>query len=280
MISYLLLTDFSFGATKALDYAVRLAKRNQARLVILHVCELAGYGLFDLDTRLESFNDERVVRLSHQLKLMRTSIETAEGVPVVTRLYNGNYLASISEIIRQEEIALVITGTIGEGHQFHGVIGNRASQLIRQSAIPVLAVPPEYEALDYGRIILSLKEDDPMEEVVGSINRFMDLSDTVLDIIVCSEEREEAYEVIEDTRVLHHAVDQIKRWYPALQVEWNHLGGKKFETSFFEHLKDHPCDMVVMVSHHHRWIEYFTGKSTTQRIVMHLFMPLLVVPGH
>src|SRR5688500_13476947 len=89
-------TDFSKYADKALNYAVCIAKKAKAEVILLHACDdlknpITGGRKKNMDDK----NEELIIELTHKLKQYETSIEQTEGVPVTIKLFEGKTVASI-----------------------------------------------------------------------------------------------------------------------------------------------------------------------------------------
>src|SRR5688500_16506686 len=88
-------TDFSFCANKALDYAVCLAKKSGAEIVLLHACDLIHNPFQDRKELIAEYNQSVQKSANEQLEILKKSIEDTENVSVMIRLYDGGVLDSI-----------------------------------------------------------------------------------------------------------------------------------------------------------------------------------------
>src|SRR5688572_3215354 len=82
-------TDFSTSASKALDFAVQIAKRSKGEIILVHACDL-----------VEPFKDELGVQIEHnkmiideankKLNLLKKNIEDTEEITIQPHLYEGS----------------------------------------------------------------------------------------------------------------------------------------------------------------------------------------------
>lgn len=130
--------DFSRGADKALDYALRLARATRSRVLALHVipAELvyppAGgsfdfYGLLERDAR-ENFH-----------KLLRRKRLHAKDCELV--LARGTDFADvIARQAKKSRVSMIVMGSHGRTGLRRFLLGSVAERTIRYAACPVLIV--------------------------------------------------------------------------------------------------------------------------------------------
>jgi len=71
-------TDFSDYAGKALQYAVQVAKKMDAEIVLLHVFDLLKYPFADKKNLVKEYNETKMVELNAALQRLREGIEDKE----------------------------------------------------------------------------------------------------------------------------------------------------------------------------------------------------------
>jgi nucleotide-binding universal stress UspA family protein len=140
-------TDFSEFSNHALKYAVALAERFQAKLVVLHVCEhpIAGSGI-------EAYHfavPEYVVDLEQRERKALDSL-TAElrgrHVDVEPVFIIGKAYQEIVKTAKQREVDVITMATHGSKGLSHLVFGSTAEKVVRLAPCPVLTVKhPEHD---------------------------------------------------------------------------------------------------------------------------------------
>jgi len=136
----MVLTDFSEVSDLALQYAVALARRYDARVYLTHVLSPDTYALAEPGLA------------EHTYQKMRQAAEQSfgdilisgklRGVPHETLLYEGSFWPTVERLMKEHEIDLVVTGTHGRGELKKVVIGSVAEEVFRQAACAVLTVGP------------------------------------------------------------------------------------------------------------------------------------------
>lgn len=141
----LVATDGSKGADRAVDYAARLAKTNNAKLLIVNV--IGGYGLPDkvvraftranqawLEEVLESHSGEILSRASK-----RAHKAGAVAVELVSR--TGEIGQAIIDIAMEKKAEAIVVGKRGAGAISKALLGSASQKLVSLSPLPVTVVP-------------------------------------------------------------------------------------------------------------------------------------------
>lgn len=130
-------TDFSYAADRALSYAVQLARRQRARIALLHVVAPAVVS----DVFLTSIRTDlpQLAELSggHLARLARRM-----GIrPKHQAVKTGHAAEEILGFADEVEADLIVIGSRGHGAFERMLIGTTAERVVRQARCPVLVVP-------------------------------------------------------------------------------------------------------------------------------------------
>lgn len=139
----LVATDFSNGATAAIEQGVRLALASDAELLLTHVC--GALPMFpneaeELTVELEQLAELQEIRRARggeKLEELAKQL-TERGVRTQTSLRQGDAAREVAAVAAQRDIDLVITGARGgtEGNVF--IIGSVAEGVVRRVGTNVL----------------------------------------------------------------------------------------------------------------------------------------------
>lgn len=136
----LALTDFSDAARPALDEALALARRWQARVVLLHVIEpivqayawatdLAGGEIFVIEPE----------ELQPEWDTLLAALDTT-GVAVETQTIKGDVATTVAAVAKQLPADLVVLATHGRSGLAHALLGSVAEGVARSVEGCVLTV--------------------------------------------------------------------------------------------------------------------------------------------
>jgi len=136
--------DFSECSLCALNYALALAKKLEADLVLLHIVEPAVY--IDnaennlLAPTLPDETNQQLMTASRE-RLMALKEEVARcGIAVETLVRMGRAQSEIPDTAKATGVDLIVMGTHGHSGIKHALLGGIAERVVRHSSCPVLVV--------------------------------------------------------------------------------------------------------------------------------------------
>jgi len=134
-------TDFSVEAEAAEQEAVRLARRLNAELVLVHVATetpLYGEQVFAMPDVKRIY--EAQARWAEERLAERAAALTREGVPTRWRRRVGVVHAEIGTVAREEAADYIVIGTHGRGGLDRVMLGSVAERVVRTAPCPVITV--------------------------------------------------------------------------------------------------------------------------------------------
>jgi len=133
-------TDFSEISDRALDYAIALARRYDARIYLAHVITPDPFQF--AEPQLAQATYEKV-RQSAEEGITNILISgKLRGVPHEVLLEEGNVWPNLELLVARNEIDLLVVGTHGRGKIQKLLIGSVAEEIFRKADCAVLTVGP------------------------------------------------------------------------------------------------------------------------------------------
>lgn len=132
----LVATDFSLQASNALEWAKSAAQAFHAKLVVLHVIDIAS--LAEMGCSMEGGMDPLSLLREQSQKCMaelKTSLPDAEFA-----IWEASPRPTIIEAARKLKCQLIVMGTHGRSGLAHLVLGSVAEYVVRHSPVPVLTI--------------------------------------------------------------------------------------------------------------------------------------------
>jgi nucleotide-binding universal stress UspA family protein len=131
--------DFSSGGEAAVDYAVDLARKLGANLVLLNVIGVPALGVPELGvavagTMIEAMLDDHRERLDAIVR------ERCQGVPAEAMLRTGDVRLVIAQTAQDVGADMIVMGTHGRTGVSRLFMGSVAEAIVRTAPIPVLTV--------------------------------------------------------------------------------------------------------------------------------------------
>ena len=136
----LVTTDFSEASDRALDYAITLARRYDARIYLTHVISPDPFQF--AEPQLAQATYEKVRQAAEEGITDLLISGKLRGLPHEVLMEEGNVWPTLEKLIAEHEIDLVVAGTHGRGKVQKILIGSVAEEIFRQADAPVLTVGP------------------------------------------------------------------------------------------------------------------------------------------
>lgn len=133
--------DFASHSAAAVELAVDLARRYEARLTLVHVYEPVDYAL---PPGYVVYTPEQLSRMTAELekRLHATcrEVEAESGRPVEPRLLQGPPALVIIDLAQDESYDLIVMGTHGRTGVGHWLMGSVAEKVVRAAPCAVLTI--------------------------------------------------------------------------------------------------------------------------------------------
>jgi len=136
----LVTTDFSEVSNRALDYAIALARRYDARIYLAHVITPDPFQF--AEPQLAQATYEKVQQAAEEEITDILISGKLRGVPHEVLLEEGNIWPSLEQMIARHDIDLVVAGTHGRGRVQKMLMGSVAEEIFRRADVAVLTVGP------------------------------------------------------------------------------------------------------------------------------------------
>ena len=135
---FLVPLDFSEYANQALDYAIHLASKLDARLTLLHVIQSLPLGGVDMGvtvpyTYIQDLEAEITASMNDCLERV-----TAAGLEGKIAVVHGVPFHEIIETAKTQQADLIVMGTHGRTGFQHILLGSVAEKVVRLAPCPVL----------------------------------------------------------------------------------------------------------------------------------------------
>lgn len=142
----LLPVDGSVNSEQTIDYALSIAAKEKAELIILHVSDSKRLTSlpdqsFEKDEEVDAESEgNRIV--NRVRKLIEQKDEYTDDIKISTITVDGHPSETILKVATIKEADVIAIATSGKHMINRFLLGSVTEKIIRQSKIPVLVVPP------------------------------------------------------------------------------------------------------------------------------------------
>jgi nucleotide-binding universal stress UspA family protein len=163
-------TDLQGRSEAALEYARKIAKYYDARIVLAHGIDPIEYAAVDRvpgDVRQEMTLNARAVLDALASDLIR------EGIHSHSELVQGTVVQMLVDLARQYQAGLIVIGTRGTAGAGPVVVGAIAEQLVRLAPCAVMAVAADWNAGEFrptpgGPVLLAMERNEAATEAAAT----------------------------------------------------------------------------------------------------------------
>jgi len=132
-------TDFSSAATRALPYAVEIARKSQAKIHAVHVISPPVSPAASPEEWSQILHDDEALREGGTIEPEKE----LQGLPHDLLFLKGDVWENLKQVIEDESADLLVIGTHGRTGLSRALMGSVAEKILRLAPCPVLTVGPE-----------------------------------------------------------------------------------------------------------------------------------------
>lgn len=164
-------TDFSMNAENAFMFALKLAEKNHADLIMLHVFENRTVWTYPATVDPFEMKKEAISAWKNQLQKLFEQYRTDVKVTYLA-VESSSIVKGILSVIKNHDPYLIVTGTKGKSKIKELIIGSTTKALIKKSPIPVLAIPEDAVYKGFKEVLYT---SDFQEVDIQAIEQLIDL---------------------------------------------------------------------------------------------------------
>jgi nucleotide-binding universal stress UspA family protein len=133
-------TDFSANSKEAFEYAIGMAEKFGAEVILLHVVERFDYAPPEYYMSAAELSGEVERRTTESLKHLERVAEENKSVKINPKVVEGKAFVEIIRCAKEEGADLIVLGTHGRTGLAHILIGSTAEKVVRKAPCPVLTI--------------------------------------------------------------------------------------------------------------------------------------------
>ncbi|MBC8984178.1 universal stress protein [Pedobacter sp. N36a] len=285
MKTILIPTDFSPNADHAAFYAFELGKHIKASLKLCNAIMVpaaarmspqVAWPLMDLAT-LKKDAELELKKLSKQLQktVTHAGVSLKEHPPLEVLAEVGTLPEVIRMMAEKEEINLVVMGTSGASGLNKLFLGSTSRDLIENSSLPILLIPPGTDFKPLKRIAFATDLTAGDLALIHSLAFFARPFNAEILIVHISKDD---FDPERDQKKIDDFLNEVTCKAHYHKVYYRHVKDMGIDEGL-NWLTDHAdIDLLAMVHRKHHFIKRLFEGSHTQRMAAHVKLPLLVFP--
>lgn len=244
-------TDFSEPAKNAFTYAREIARKESAKLTVLHSAKTPyAYGSEKMMEALIKNNEYKDLSIEAR-------IDFGETVPGILK-YAGD---------------LIVMGSTGKSKMGKVLFGSISSEVMLKSPVPILVVPPDRPYSHFDRIVFATDYRDRDLKILHELTIWAKLFEAEITVLhIASEDNLESRIKFRGFKEI--AGDEID--YP--YIEFRIIYDNDFYTGISAFLHGQADEMVVLSRHKKSFFQSLFNQNHIQQTA-YTKVPILVLPG-
>jgi len=270
MKNILVPTDFSDCAYAAVQTAADIARRQNAKIRLLHVYERPIYGFVDMSVDHE------------QNRRLKAEIQDKFDVLLADPIFSGIEMATslawdtpVWEAVNQEDFAnhdLIVMGTHGASGFKEIFIGSNAEKVVRASTIPVLTIAQYSGPFDPTTIAFAsnfFREVEPAFAVVNTVRKLFNAKIMLLKINTPGNFESTWY----SEKIMHEFAESV-----GLDDFSTHIyNDENVEKGILNFSTSNRPDVIAIATHGRTGLLHLINGSIAESVVNHFDMPVLSI---
>lgn len=285
MKTILVPTDFSECAKCALNYAIIIAQKTKAQIILMHIVQqphrpasFPKTGKWMNDEHTEEQIPYMIKFLKAVKRKMKSAISSAnaDGIKITDIIETGHVSRAIKFASKKYKADLIVMGTHGAKGLNEVFIGSNASKVVRDAEIPVLTVNKEEQRknIEIRNIVFATDFSEETNLVFPFIKQFAEVFGAKIHFL----------KIVADPNLIEKAKEESKRFYDENHIEQysvqilhniqsQHEGIRRF-ASFIN------ADIIALGTHGRHGLARFLKGSIAENVVNHATIPVLTVNFH
>ncbi|MBC7536260.1 MAG: universal stress protein [Ferruginibacter sp.] len=263
-------TDFSEASLNAAKYAVALAGHFNSTIFLFNAYQTPvsipeSYIFFTV----EQVGEEVMMLLEKEEKI----ISRYGMVPIEKCMAEGNPVNTILSEATKRKADLIVCGMKGSGKILKRIFGSTATDLARQTNIPLIIVPENTPFhLPDNIAFASDNKTIPGVQNILTLKQIGTQFNSKLSVVsVADDGANDSFEFREKFTDFIEALQSMK---PSLEA----LEGSDIPAVLEKYIKDHAVNLIVLIPHEHGFLSGIFGGSITKHMSFLSDVPVLILP--
>jgi len=274
MKKILVLTDFSKLSKVAVSYAIGIAKKMEAKIILASVINASSSS--NARANWKKLTDEMVRNAQQDAMRLLTEFKKEQGAVEIT--YQSILGFPVADMIDQfavkNKVDLIIMGTKGATGLKKVMMGSNAAAVIDNSSVPVIVVPGENSFKTIKKIVYATDLANLTAEI-KAMTRFANHYDAPIHVlhVVKDGTKSDLEKIEQDMAKMASKGQSTSTSKP--KIHFHVVKSENTAKAVDKFVVDSKADILTMFTHRLDFYEKLFGKSITRQLAFHSTVPLL-----
>ncbi len=255
--------DFSECATNAMNYAARLARKFESKVMLLHVAEST---VSEDETAFRQYKDDKL----EAIEKMTDQDPAFANIISEVKIDNGELKDSVLSMIDEFCVDMVVMGTEGA----HGVIdelkGSHTYEILKDSKVPLSIVPVGVRYREPAKIGFATD----LKDVEHSLTM-----DVLLDFTYAFNAELDIFHIRgsrgENPDEQYFVIKELDEYFSGVDHRFFEIEDDNIAEGIDRFVRSNNIDMLAIMPRRHSLLEQVSHESTTKKVAHHTGLPLL-----
>lgn len=263
--------DFSPTSDNALVYAINLAKKWSAELLILHVNYLPVIDATIATDIYQNYLDESNNISENSYSKLKEKYLSPAGIKFhfITKL--GFVVDEINKAAIAYNVDLILLGSMGANGIEELLIGSNTASLVARSVKPVMIIPPNKTYENYRRLIYASDFSESNFDLFKPVLEMVKYDQAEFEIVHVQSKNEK------DLLNYEFIIDNYRNNLNYDKLSFSECQDDHVMRAIDEYVQKGICDVVVVSRHKRNFFERLFHRSVSKQMAYHTQIPLLVL---
>jgi|GEM_PF-2071866 len=256
--------DFSKNAHNALNFAIGMADKKTAQLLLLHVCQ-----------QKEGNTTRATKQKKNRLEDLCDSINKLQKVQCSTQLEEGIVTDCIEKTTTEKKIDWLVMGTKGAKGVKEIYFGSNAKRASQKAHCPVIIVPKKAQYKGIHNIAFYCSYYD-VDISLSTLMQIIELAQFYTAHIYVFQINDEECTVQEEKKLFENFKKKVKSATKFKNIEFHLINGNDDEARLERILHETSSDLLVISANNRLMMEKIFGEKTKNKAINRRQIPLAV----
>lgn len=269
--------DFSEVSVLAFDFAEKIAVRSNAKLTIVHVyrtrfAEVDGHAVADQKHRelierkvfdfVESINQRRKVDFPNRVEV---EAQIVEGMPDLI----------LSDLGENEEGAMIVLGTTGEGNALKGILGSTSLKVAKNSVLPTILIPPNVSLDRISRLGIAHDPTNDKNINMDILNSIIQVLNSDIEIATILDKNDNEKRKIEEL-LKEDIFIKLQEQNPDKEVNFHLFSEKDVASTLLKFIAEEGISLLAMKRTNRSFFTSLFHRSVIRELCLNAPIPLII----
>ncbi|MBO0949439.1 universal stress protein [Fibrella forsythiae] len=265
-------TDFSTGANRTVDFAIKMAHAQQAALAVVHAFH--AWPTNPAETGIDAAFGSKALHdvCLRELNAVVQDLLERSGlnVPIRTVVQQGYTIPAVLDVVAREKADLLVMSTVGSAPQSAQLMGSVATAMISETTVPLLLIPPTATYTELKNVVLGIDLSIPTDAAtLDTALRVASQFHCVVNLL-CQYDQPVTAHI--QTKAEH--IRSLMRHIPhTLTI----LPGNDVYDTLINFAHTNKANLIMMLPQKHNWLRKLFVESTTEHTARLTDIPLLAI---